>query len=228
LTHNGTLALHAATRLALELPAGGGGNGRSSGPAHPASVAEAFWRLAYGEEGAPVAALSGPGQEGAVDFLVDLVRQVERRLLDGSAESPAVLARRVVDQTVPTDALERETLCSQLGIPTVELAPERLSFLAWDLCVSLTENLRPIVAACLPEAEVTGTASTVDPPARPANDQAVPAPAPVLAARSEPAQSEPAQSEPDDAVDHRWLFGAAVLASIVVVAFRRRARRRAR
>jgi hypothetical protein len=226
LIDNGTCALHAATRLALDLPTGGGAGRRAH--AHPASVAEAFWRLAYGEDGAPVTALTDTGREGAVDFLVDLVREVERRLLGGSAESPAVLARRVVDQAVPADALERESLCAQLGIPTVELAPERLSFLAWDLCVSLTENLRPIVAACRPDVVAPATEVTVDvpdaepvmpspPPPPPATDVVVERETPFLPAASEP-----------DVPESRWLYALAAALTIAVVVSRRRSRRRVR
>src|SRR5438132_7156030 len=168
--NGGTLTFHAATRLALELPSGDAGPAiRSStssrlrpNSTEPVAVATAVWRMVYGGDEAIERGFEDPSREGAVNFLVALVQDVEGRLLEGGANDPEALVEQIADQAVLAWSADRGLLCEQLGIqvPPDGLAGERLFSLARELCAAIAANVMPILKVSQPltRAETFGRA----------------------------------------------------------------------
>jgi hypothetical protein len=154
--NGGLVSLHPATGLALELPYAR--SRRAGGRLHATEtrapdVATALWRFVFGDADARLRAFDDRSRAEAVAFLVELVRTVEARLLEGWLDH-AALVRRIADQAVQCDASTRGRLCAQLGIgaPCDSLAAEWLHSLVVELAASLVTAVAPILGATRPRA----------------------------------------------------------------------------
>jgi hypothetical protein len=168
--NGGTLTFHAATRLALDLPSGNAGPSIRScttsrvlpNSIEPVEVATAVWRMAYGNDDAIERGFADPARKAAVAFLVELVQEVEGRLLEGWTDHPGILVQQIADAAVPSHPMDRAQLCEQFGmvVPANRIAGERLFALAHELCASITANVLPILRVSQPltRAETFGRA----------------------------------------------------------------------
>jgi hypothetical protein len=109
--------------------------------------------MVYGHGDAIERRFDHPSRDTAVEFVIGLVQQVEARLLEDSTSVPETLVRAIVEEAVPASPAERRRLCEQfdIGVLSDEVAGRRLNRLARELCVSITENLTPILRASQPQ-----------------------------------------------------------------------------